>query len=62
MIRREFDNPGAVRRHKGTRVCNKRLNAYTLCFLKYILEIAGIRCANEMELQPQSLWRRPRSP
>ena len=49
MIRREFDNPGAVRRHKGTRVCNKRLNAYTLCFLKYILEIAGIRCANEME-------------
>ncbi len=61
MIRREFDDPGAVRRHKGTRLGNERLNAYTLCFLKCILEIVGTVCANEMELQPHP-FRRPRSP
>src|SRR5919109_5168596 len=53
-MRRKFDNPTAVRRHKGTRVCNERLNAYTFCFLKCIPEIVGTLCTNEMELQPQS--------
>jgi hypothetical protein len=54
MIRREFDNPSAVRRHKGTRVRNERLSTYTFRLLECILEIVGTLCANEKELESQS--------
>src|SRR5512145_1962772 len=54
MICRKLDNPDAIRRQKGTRVCNERLNAHTFCFLKGILEIVGTLCTNEIELQSQS--------